>query len=81
MESNKRNIHYFEASSMRDLYSVIDEWQIESKKRLLSINVERDGDSFCCIALTNPTEVIIMDGYSEDGVSVADNALKVHVRI
>lgn len=66
-EDNKRNLHYFEARSMRELFDVIDAWQVESRKRLLSLNVERDGAGFCCIALTNPTEVIIMDGSSNGG--------------
>ncbi len=38
--------------------------------RLLSLSVEKDGDNFCCIALTNPTEVIIMDGYMYGGARV-----------
>ncbi len=38
----------------------------------------RDGDLFCCIALTNPSEVIIVDGYSENGVDVREYALKTY---
>lgn len=76
-ESNKRNLHYFEASSMRGLYQVIDAWQVENSKRLLSLNVERDGGTFCGIVLSNPIEVIIMDGYIENGVQVQSSALKV----
>ena len=74
---NKRNLHYFEAPSMRELYASLDAWQVEHRKRLLSLNVERDGDGFCCIALTNPTEVIIMDGVRSGGVDVSGGALRV----
>lgn len=74
---NKRNLHYFEASSMRDLHAALDAWQVENKQRLLSLNVERDGDAFCCLALTNPTEVIIMDGRASGGASVYKTALNV----
>jgi len=75
--TNKRNLHYFEESSMRDLYAAIEAWQLESKHRLLSLDIQRDADRFCCIALTNPMEVIIMDGYGEGGVDVSDHALKI----
>ena len=61
-DDNSRNLLYFESQSMRDLYQLIQDWQENSKKRLLSANIQRDGDMFCCIALTNPTEVIICDG-------------------
>ncbi len=77
---NKRNVLYFEAESMRALFAQLDAWQEESRKRLHSINVQREGHGFACIALTNPTEVIIVDGYVESGgVTVsADGALKVY---
>ena len=76
-DDNKRNLHYFEAQSMRTLFHQMDSWQAENRKRLLSMNVQHDGDSFCCIALTNPTEVIILDGFSDGGVDVSGGALKV----
>lgn len=77
MASNKRNVRWFEASSMRELYETLDQWQVEHQKRFLSLNVERDGERFCCIALTNAAEVIIVDGESEGGVDVRDNAMKI----
>ena len=58
---NKCNTLYFESSSMSTLYKSIQEWQNENKKRLLSISIQKDGENFCCIALTNPTEVVITD--------------------
>ncbi len=59
LENNKRNLLFFEAASMRGLHAMLDTWQEENQKRFLSVCVQRDGDWFCCIALTNPTEVII----------------------
>jgi hypothetical protein len=61
---NKRNLVYFESPSMRGLYACMEEWQQTNNKRLLSISVQQDDDNYCCIALTNPTEVVIT---SEDG--------------
>lgn len=58
-DTNKRNLLYFESPSMRGLYDCIDEWQRANNRRLLSISVQRDEGNYCCIALTNPTEVVI----------------------
>lgn len=76
-EDNKRNLHWFEAPSMRDLYASLDEWQTHHRKRFASLSVQVDGDTFCCIAVSNPTEVIIMDGEFHGGVDVRGHALKV----
>lgn len=77
-DENKRNLLYFEAVSMRELFDSIQIWQNENDKRLLSLSIERDGGKFCCIALTNPSEMIIVDGYRSGGVDVTDKALKVY---
>ena len=58
-DMNKRNLVYFENSSMRGLYASMEEWQQANNRRLLSISVQQDGANYCCIALTNPTEVVI----------------------
>ena len=79
-DENKHNLLYFEASSMRNLFDLMQAWQKENNKRLLSICVEKDGGKFCCIALTNPTEVIIKDGYDSGGVDVSSNALRVYIQ-
>lgn len=75
-EKNKRNMHYFESPSMRELHECMQNWQNENNKRLLSISIQKDCGTFCCIALTNPSEVVItsLDGYS---VGVDDGCLKV----
>ena len=61
---NKHNLLYFEGPTMRGLYSHMEEWQQTNNRRLLSISIQRDGENYCCIALTNPTEVVIT---SNDG--------------
>jgi len=76
-DDNKRNLQWFEASSMRELFGAIDGWQATHRKRFASLNVQRDGDLFCCIAVTNPSEVIIVDG-GFSGVDVRNNALKTY---
>lgn len=72
-DSNKLNLHYFEGNSMRGLYDAMDEWQRMTEKRLLSTSIHRDGELFCCIALANPTEVVICSGTSEWQARVTQN--------
>jgi hypothetical protein len=75
-DDNKRNLIFFESLSVRDLYAQMDHWQRENRKRFHSVTVQKDGDSFCCIALTNPTEVIITDSFG--GTALVNNrALRV----
>lgn len=66
---NKRNILYFEAESLRELHACLDGWQVRNQKRFHSLSVHQDNGIFCCIALTNPTEVVIT---SADGQRHAD---------
>jgi hypothetical protein len=54
---------------MRGLYDCMETWQDTNQKRFLSTCVHQDGGKFCCIALTNPTEVVIT---SDDGKRHAD---------
>jgi len=78
-DSNKKNLLFFESGSMRGLYDCMERWQNENQKRLLSTNIQKDGDSFCCIALSNPTEVVICDGSGPNQVSVGRGCLEVNV--
>ena len=68
-DENKRNLLFFDASSMRELYDQMRDWQDANHKRLLSIGIQKDSDMFCYIALTNPSEVVIT---SYDGLRHAD---------
>ncbi|MFI9508138.1 hypothetical protein [Nocardia sp. NPDC052566] len=70
-DMNKRNLVYFESPSMRGLYECMEEWQQATAQRLLSISVQQDRDNYCCIALTNPAEVVITsaDGHNYAHVS------------
>jgi len=72
-EDNKRNLLFFEAPTMRELFAEMDDWQATNRKRLQSVSVQPDGDGFACIALSNPTEVIIVDGYGKGGAAVGNN--------
>jgi hypothetical protein len=47
---------------MRALFEAVQAWQVSNRKRLLNLNIQREGDLLCAIALTNPTEVIITTG-------------------
>jgi hypothetical protein len=60
-DENKHNVLFFENSTMKGLYNSIESWQNTNQKRFLSMSIQKDGNSFCCIALTNPTEVVITD--------------------
>ena len=55
-DENKRDLLYFEAPSMRQLYEIMRSWQEDYEKRLLSLSIEKDGNKFCCIALSSPVE-------------------------
>ena len=74
-EDNKRNLLFFEAPTMRALYTEMDEWQAKHRKRLQSVSIQPDGDGFAAIALSNPTEVIIVNGYGKGGAAVGGNVL------
>ena len=60
-DDNKRNLMFFESPSVREIYDSMSKWQKATRNHLYSVNIQKDGDMFCCIALTNPTEVIITD--------------------
>jgi hypothetical protein len=72
LDMNKRNLLYFEGESMRALYDSMEEWQQSNQRRLLSVSIERDGDVYCCIALTNPTEVVITSADGQRHAKVSD---------
>ncbi len=74
-DQNKRNLHYFESSSMRDLYDSLESWQNTNQKRFLSMSVQQDNGKFCCIALTNPTEVVITSRNGSRYVEVVSGRL------
>ena len=42
--NNKKNLQYFENKTMRGLYEDIQIWQEDNQKRLLSIEIMKDGD-------------------------------------
>ena len=78
-DENKLNLLYFDSTSVRGLYTKMDNWQKANCKRFLSITVQKDGDDFCCIALTNPSEVVIVSGgrYSNEQARVSGGKLEV----
>lgn len=81
MDDNARNLLYFESGTMAGLYADMEAWQHEKEKRLLSLAIQKDGDKFCCIALTNPSEVLICGPFhssDNDKAHVSKGAL--HVR-
>jgi hypothetical protein len=58
---DKENLLYFAEDSMQALFAAMHSWQVSNQTRLLSVSVQRDGDQFCCIALSNPMEVHLVD--------------------
>lgn len=77
MDNNARNLLYFENATMAGLYADMEAWQRKQEKRLLSLSIEKDGDNFCCIALSNPSEVIIHSGSSGWHAQIDGGALRV----
>lgn len=61
-DNNKRNILYFECVSVKTLYQKMNLWQKENNKRFLSMSINKYQEKYCCIALTNPSEVVIVSG-------------------
>ena len=77
-DKNKRNILYFESNSMKDLHDNMNDWQEENEKRFLSMSINKDEGKYCCIALTNPSEVVIVGGNTRHNkVKVKDGHLLV----
>ncbi len=76
-DDNKHNLLYFENESMRGLYEDMEAWQNGNNKRLLSVSIETDAGKFCCIALTNPTEVVIVTGSGGNAAKVNQGFLYV----
>ena len=72
-DENKRNLQFFEACSVRELYDCMQVWQDANQKRLLSVSVQEDGGKFCCIALTNPSEVVITNSSGNRYVEVTQS--------
>ena len=71
-DDNKRNIVYFEGETMRGLYEAIDTWQETERKRLASLSVQVCDGKYCAIAVTNPTEVVIVQGRGPGEATVTD---------
>lgn len=79
-EDNKDNLLFFEAPSMSGLHALLSIWQKENRKRFLSVSVQQDNGMFCCIALTNPTEVVICSGSGGSEAKVSNGNLDVYNR-
>ena len=79
---NKLNSLYFEAPTMKALFVQLQAWQVEHRKRLLNIQIQREGELLCCIALTNPTEVLIVSGagLGANYANVSGGALRVETK-
>jgi len=78
-ENNKENSLYFESLTMRGLFDQIQCWQKNNGKRLLSTSIEKDGDKFCCIALSNPSEVTLVDSLGKEVTINRDGSMDVYV--
>jgi hypothetical protein len=78
-EDNKHNILFFSSTSMQGLYDSMNEWQNANKKRFLSLNVQQENGEFCCIALTNPSEVVIVGKYGHEAKVSSDGEVYVYV--
>jgi hypothetical protein len=73
----KRDLQYFEESSMRELYDELQDWQARHQKRFHSLSIHLDGGRFCCIALTNPSEVVVTSADGSRHAEVSNGRLHV----
>jgi predicted RNA-binding protein len=76
-EDHKHNILFFQNPTMKGLYEVMEIWQNDNQKRFLSMNIQKDGAIFYCIALTNPSEVIIVGGNGGNYAQVSNGNLNI----
>ena len=79
-DPNKQNLLYFESHSMKSLYEDVEAWQEKNGKRLLSANIQKEGERFCCVALTNPMEVALCSADGSDEALVIGGRLWVNNR-
>jgi hypothetical protein len=79
MTDNKRNLMYFESPDMRGLHSKMEAWQNEHNKRFLSVSIEREGDKWCCIALSNPTEIVLTTAEGLPAITESDNVASLNI--
>jgi len=77
--SNKKNILYFEASTMYQLFEKLKKWQDDNEKRFLSTSIEKDEGKFCCIAFSNPTEVTLVDSLGQEVSINKDGSMDVYI--
>jgi len=66
---------------MRGLYDCMDEWQQANNRRLHSVSIQQDQGQYCCIALTNPTEVVITSADGNSHALVRASMLWVHTAL
>ena len=78
-DPNKRNLQYFKNASMDGLYADMEDWQNTNQKRLMSTSILKDGDMFCCVALSNPSEVIICSGKGFNKQAEVDTIGRINV--
>ena len=80
-DDNKHNILFFEGASMRELHATMEGWQNANKRRFLSMSIQKEGEGFCCIALTNPSEVVIVSKDGAEALTVYDTCINVRAWI
>ena len=57
MSEYKSSFFYFESPTMQGLYDCLENWQNTAQKYILSINIQRDHENYCCIVLANSLEL------------------------
>jgi hypothetical protein len=60
---------------MWELYDCMQAWQDANQKRLLSVSIQEDGGKFCCIALTNPSEVVITNSEGDSHAKISNDGV------
>lgn len=56
-EQSINNLLYFEASSMKELYECMQNWQDKNRQFFLTVNIQQEDAKFCCIASINPEDL------------------------
>lgn len=69
MNEDESNIQFLQDESMQGIYIKLK----ELCRQVHSINIQRDGGMFCCIALTGPREVTITSFYGKNHAYVNED--------
>lgn len=82
-DEHTQNLHRIVASDLNHLWTLVSAWQRTHRKRFLSFQIVQDVQdrTYQAWFATNPTEVIIVDGYYHQNRAAVENDGRLNVNI